>query len=77
MEQASRFTSYRLAVIRSYCLPGFIFEAQPFTRQDALVDIEFSDSSEAERDGQLAPVSYRVETSAWSLLMATKECILS
>ena len=76
MKQASRFASYRLAVIRSNSLPGFIFEAQPFTRQDALVDIEISDSLEAERDGQLASASYRLETSAWSFLVAIKDALL-
>ena len=75
MKQASRFASYRLAVIRSNSLPGFIFEAQPFTRQDALVDIEFSDSLEAKRDGQLAHFSHSVETSAGSFLMAMKRCV--
>ena len=75
MKQVSRLASYRLAVIRSNCLPGFNFEAQPFTRQDALVDIEFSDSLEAERGGQLAQISYRVETSAWCSLMAIKRCV--
>ena len=69
MKQVSRFASYRLAVIRSYSLPGFIFEARPFIRQDALVDIEISDSLEAEGDGHLAPISYRVEMSALSSLM--------
>ena len=75
MKQATRFAFYRLAVIRSYCLPGFIFEAHPFTRQDALVDIEFSDFLEAKKDGQLAQISYSVETSAWSSLMAINRCV--